>query len=1094
MMRRAVLRVASTLASTLVVLFLTTSGAQAQATTGKIQGRVTNAQSGEPISAAQVVIEGTTLGNITNDQGYYFINEVPAGLHSIRSQSIGYRATVVSEQRVLAGQTLTLNFQLEQTAVELEALVVTGERNPLVPRDQVSSKAIVTGEKIDQLPLDNSASIILLQPGVISTNTGRSIRGSRPGEEAVYVDGVPIRRIRTGMTEPLELPTNALAQVDVTTGGISARFADAQSGVINYVTRTGGPTLGGTASFMTDEFAPSGWRTGFNRGELSIGGPLPLARNLTFFVGATAEGRKYAGLNQDIDKIGFYVPVGIDTTFRLARTSPVAGQSDSVDVVVPNFERWNNGNRAPTSVSDEYNLTTKVSWGLPRGSKLDLTYYRNRDQSLTRFLSEMFNAEAWNGSLTTEDIVTLGGYFILAQSAEQALAFDVKASWQRDWAQSGDVEKGWLTSHLDPFFGFNFGSIDFLLDPKRYPITDAFVQATKSGVLPPDSTQLLPGRSDLTSRQGVGGVNVPLRLNPYGMRSGWPTAGVGGTAQAFSEEKRWYFSGTADWQTSRFNRLWLGGEITLADSRNRGIPMFTGIGTAAIFNPRRAGLFIQDRLDIGDVVLEGGLRWEYFDPDGDFPTIPGYVFNVPDSMRADFVRVVPGEGAILDRLESNSDCGGDATAPDRRRADGTLVCKPNFVQAEARTTFSPRLAVSFPVTATSTFRLSYGQNTQVPPLNVFGGLFSSNYNDLQGGNANTNTTFGRDVSIPRTILFEAGYRQVFGGNTVVDVAAYSKTTRNSLTYRKLQFSDPNEGNAININVLTNADFTSTRGVDMRFDRRFSQIADLSVNYSFVDARGTGSDPDTYTGLILRRNTNLSILTGTPVAPPELLLTLDQSRTHNVAGTFSLLFPGNYQQGSALAGGILNNLGVFATMRVASGLPYTRLVNAGNGQIGPPTDAGLGGIPAEDLNASRTPLEKRFDLRLTKGMQVGRNQVRLFADWRNPLNLVNTTEVWLETGTIRNEVHLTNSLDAHLRDQTLDGDTEIDDFNINFESPDIPLNRYLLLQAERRFGNADGLFTVAEQRAAFGASYELFNGPQRFRESNQFLRLGFEFIF
>src|SRR5690606_32617413 len=467
------------------------------------------------------------------------------------------------------------------------------------------------------------------------------------------------------------------------------------------------------------------------------------------------------------------------------------------------------------------------------------------------------------------------------------------------------------------------------------------------------------------------------------------------------------------------------------------------------------------------------------------------VFNVPDSLRADFVRIRQGTEPILDRVESNADCGGDLTAPERRRADGTLVCKNNFIKAPSRTTLSPRLAVSFPVTATSTFRLSYGQNTQPPPLTPAGGVFDDVYTDLQGGNANTNTTYGRDVEIPRTILFEAGYRQVFGGNTVVDISAYSKTTRNAITYRKVAFEDPNEGNLIYINSLTNSDYSLARGFDLRFDRRFSEIADLTLNYSFVDARGTGSDPTTYTGLILRRNTNLSILTGNPVEPPELLLTLDQSRAHNVAGTFSLLFPADYMEGG-VGNALFGDLGVFATLRVASGLPYTRLQNNGNGQTGPPTAAGLSGVPAEDLNASRTPMEKRFDLRLTKGFSVGTNQLRVFADWRNPLGLANTNSVFLETGTITNAVHRSQSIDALLRDATLDGDTNIDDFNIELESSDLDINKYMLKQAEARFGNGDGMFTVEEQQAAFGSYYDLFNGSWQFREKNRLLRLGLEF--
>ncbi len=148
-----------------------------QASTGKIQGRVTDAGTGAPIAGAQVLVDGTTLGNLTNDQGFYFINEVPAGLQSVRAQFIGYRPFVIEGQRILAGQTTTLNYELEQTAVELEAITVEGERNPLVPRDQTSTKSIVQGEVIDQLPLDNASSIVVLQPGVVQSNRGRTIRG-----------------------------------------------------------------------------------------------------------------------------------------------------------------------------------------------------------------------------------------------------------------------------------------------------------------------------------------------------------------------------------------------------------------------------------------------------------------------------------------------------------------------------------------------------------------------------------------------------------------------------------------------------------------------------------------------------------------------------------------------------------------------------------------------------------------------------------------------------------------------------------------------------------------------------------------------------
>lgn len=1094
MLPRAVQRLAAALGSAVVLVGLTWITASGQGTTGKIQGRVVNAQTGQPIAAAQVTVEGTTLGNITNDDGFYFINEVPAGVFSFRAQSIGYRPSVVRLQRVLAGQTTTLNFSLEQSAVELEALVVTGERNPLVPRDQVSSKSIVTGEQIDALPLDNASSIIVLQPGVITTNSGRSIRGSREGEEAVYIDGVPIRRLRTGTVETTELPTNVLAQVDVVTGGIGARYGDAQSGMINYVTRTGGPVFGGTASFLTDQTVKD-WSSGFSRAELSLGGPIPGVKNLTFFVGGTAEGNKYASTYQGMVKNpGFWYATGVDTVFRLPRTSSVAGMSDSVDVAVPTYVKWENGNRYPTTQSDEYNLTAKLTYGLPRGGKIDLTYYRNRDQSLG---GSFFNPDAGDANFSTSNVLTLGTYFLLAQSAEGQLAFDLKGSYQRDWAQSGDVTAKWMFDHKRPFLGFNFGNVDFIMDPDDWPVSDKLVQVIKSGLLPPDSVNVLPRRADLGALQGVQGVNTSLRLNPYGMRAGYSTRGIGNSSQAYAQETRLYFSGTMDWQLNRFNRIWLGGDITKAKTETMSVPLYTGNpGTAiGIFEPTRAGLYVQNRLDIGDVVLEGGLRYEYFQPDGDWPRIPGYVFNVPDSLKADFYTLEQGSGPYLDRAVPLQDCGGATTAARRTNpVTGQVVCKNNFIQTEAKTTWSPRLAVSFPVTASSTFRFSYSHNTQVPALTVEGGIVDAIYADLKGGSANTNTTFGRDIDIPRTVLFEAGYRQVFGGNTVVDASAYSKTTRNALTYRKVQYQDPVTGGSTYINSLTNADYSLARGVDLRLDRRFTDIADLSLNYSFVNAQGTGSDPNTYTGLILRRNTNLSVLTGNPVDPPELLLTLNQSRAHNLSSTLSLLFPADYREGTAM-GTILGDLGVFATMRWASGLPYTRLLNNGDGQVGPPTAAGLGGIPAEQLNASRTPSTMNIDMRFVRGFRVGDNRMRLTADFRNPFHIANTGAVWLETGTITNTVHREEAIDALLRDATLDGDANIDDFRIMTESTDNVLNKYMLLQAEARFGNGDGIFTVEEQKAAFTASY-LWGGnnPLRFRRADRSLRLGLEFIF
>lgn len=1092
--------------------------------TGKIEGRVYEAETGTPIRSATVRVLGTGRGALSGEDGYYFINEVPAGLQTIIAEFIGRRPFRLERQRVLAGQTTTLHFSLEIAPIELDPLIVEGELNPLVPRDQVSSKTIVTGELVDELPVDDPREIVLLQPGVVTTNQWRcqgstfvvgargdgpcfdedrgalrTIRGSRPNEEAVYVDGVLTRNYSLGTSEPLELPTNALAEVGVTTGGFGAQFGEAQSGVVNYVTRSGGQRYGGSLALFTDQLGPSDWRTGFHRLEVTFGGPLSRSRSLSFFIAGQLEGQRYRPLNDGFKHVPILVPAGVaqlddgsPAVFRLPRDSKAADAVDSVDVSFPNYVRWNQGPTQPFNPNDEYTVLGRLSWGLGASSSLDLSYKRERQQEINRGMSDLYNPQGYFGNFRTAEVLTLGGYFPLWKPASHAVALDFKASYQKYFWQHGQLDPDWLVGHRDPPLGFNFSDMQFLVDTDDWPVTEALIQGVRSGAIPPDSLQIYPGRFDLNWSQSLPGLKDNLRLNPYGMRHAWDIRGYGNAGLDYVREVDWVFSANLDWQIGRHNRVRAGSELAIIDARRLNVQLFTGLPRPFLVEPVRGALFLTDRLDLGDVVIDAGLRWDYFDPRSDLPRVPGFVTVIPDSLKADFVRLLPGDEPLLDRLAPLEDCGGAETAANRTRPDGTLVCKPNFVSMSKKSVFSPRLGVSFPVTAKSTFRLSYSHNVQVPALLGGGGGFTSAPGQvalLQNQNTRGGS-FGRDVALPRTVVFEAGYRQLIGQDFVLDLAVYSKTLRNGLTVRSMPFEDPNQpGLIVRRTVVTNKGFANTTGVDFRLDKRFGQFADISVNYSLIDARGTSSDPFTFVRLS-RGSGNVSAFTGEPEEPPEVLLELDQSRRHNVGATFSLLFPAEIEGGTALRA-ILSDLGIFATVRVASGLLYTRTEDTAGGFIGPPTSFGRA---VEALNASSLPWERRFDLRVSKGFRLSAMRMRLFADWRNPLDLTNTNAVFTQTGTTRQESLVEELVNAQLADPFLDGDSDIDDFDILTESPENELNRFSLLQAERRYGNGDGIYTVAEQREAFGAWVELMWGPQWLKESNQRLRLGMEILF
>jgi hypothetical protein len=480
--------------------------------------------------------------------------------------------------------------------------------------------------------------------------------------------------------------------------------------------------------------------------------------------------------------------------------------------------------------------------------------------------------------------------------------------------------------------------------------------------------------------------------------------------------------------------------------------------------PVRYGAYAEDRLDLGDVVVELGVRWDYFNTGAFIPTIPGRIFTNPNFDPAN----------PLDPADSV------------------------FQKVESHTNWSPRVRVSFPVTDKTGFRLSYSHQVQTPDLNS---LLQGFNNDLSF--TNTNDIFVRDVGFGKTILFEFGVRHAFSQDLVIDLSAYNKDKVSDLSARIQPFFDPLQGRDQNINVLTSADFGNVRGVDVNIIRRLGDFFSGQVAYTFQVAKNTGSDPFSYIRTTARQ---ISAVTGERVDPPQAILPTDDNRTHNITGTMSFAFPGDFGDGTWY-GTVLKNGGAFLRFRFASGLPYTRLQNSGIGQTAPFVAFGLSGQAIEPINASSMPWIKELDLRLTKGLVFGGTEWTLFADVRNLLNLTTITQIFAETGDVVNANYrdqqvnpeierLENDAGAFLRTLVVDGE-EINEILLPTDCNDWgdgPVNCVLLKRAEARFGNGDGIYHQDEYTAAFNANYDLFNNPSYFYDQPRHIRIGFEVRF
>ncbi len=237
--------------------------APAAAQTGTIQGSVVETPSQRPLSGAQLVVVGTGLGTITNNAGNYLIQQVPAGTHTVRVQLIGYGTT---EQTVTvpAGGTVTANFELGQSAIALDELIVTGqgrarERKQLATTvDVISAEDIelATAVSVDQLLQGRLAggtvNATSAQPGTASLINFRGVSSVFGAQTPViYVDGV---RVDTNMDTALDTGgenSSALAdilamdieRIEVTKGGAASTLygSDAATGVIQIFTKKGSP-------------------------------------------------------------------------------------------------------------------------------------------------------------------------------------------------------------------------------------------------------------------------------------------------------------------------------------------------------------------------------------------------------------------------------------------------------------------------------------------------------------------------------------------------------------------------------------------------------------------------------------------------------------------------------------------------------------------------------------------------------------------------------------------------------------------------------------------------------------------------------------
>ena len=253
---------------------------QADAT---LSGKVTIKETKAILPGAVVYLVGTYHGGTVQADGTYTITDIKPGNYNLKVKYPGYAEFMKTGIKINPGKN-TLDIIMEEQTVE-KTVVIEGER-PDHDLDDGNSKINVSSKDLKDMIANNIQDVVALQNGVQQTPDGIQIRGGRVYEVENVVDGANAQDPLAGTGFGLEVATNAVENVTVSTSGAEAEYGNGSSGVIASSIKEGGNKLTTSGSWQRDNLGKTHGNNSWNTDifNFSLGTPIPGLKNkLTFF-------------------------------------------------------------------------------------------------------------------------------------------------------------------------------------------------------------------------------------------------------------------------------------------------------------------------------------------------------------------------------------------------------------------------------------------------------------------------------------------------------------------------------------------------------------------------------------------------------------------------------------------------------------------------------------------------------------------------------------------------------------------------------------------------------------------------------------------
>ncbi len=486
-----------------------------------VEGKIKAKTSGEPIMFGTIALykNGVLItGSESDIEGNYFVSNLQPGTYDIEVSYLGYATNRTTGVLLKASQTTRLNFELEESSVIMNEVVITEYRAPLVNVDNTTTGTVISGEKIMSLPVKGLNAIVATSAGVSTIDGGTpSVRGSRTNETMYMIDG--IRSFGS-------VPQSEIDQLQIITGGIEAKYGDVTGGIISITTR--GPSDKLTGGFDIETSAGL-TPYGYNLGMGYLSGPILKNKKKQTILGYRLSGQYRSEKDGSPSAVGVYrAPESIirqieeNPLYLLGSSSlPSAERLTLEDIGGPLKVRPNQGftdinlvakidarlgKSANFSVSGNY--VDNVSQFSPSNNWAVLNWVNNPFQYSSRYRVN-FNLRHKLG-VQAIDLVNDKSR---KPSTFQNFSYNILGGFERGNARSEDSRHedrlynygyfGSTASTFNPFFGFFVDEVNQLLDYRHLGYTQVngefkpseanSVMAkynTTNGILNPDLTSV----------------------------------------------------------------------------------------------------------------------------------------------------------------------------------------------------------------------------------------------------------------------------------------------------------------------------------------------------------------------------------------------------------------------------------------------------------------------------------------------------------------------------------------------------------------------------------------------------------------------------